>query len=161
MSLINDALKRARQHQKNPISGGPPLLPVEPEKTGSVSEWMLPAVIIFLIVAACFFIGLALAKHTVTKIVAAPEPAPTPQVEAVPTPSVMQATTNTEPEIPAPAPPKVQGIVYDPVRPWAIVDGRTVFIGDRVREFRVKEIARNTITLEATNGSQKKLGLGQ
>jgi hypothetical protein len=161
MSLINDALKRARQHQKNPPSGGPPLTPVEPEKPGSASEWILPTVIVFLIVAACFFIGLALAKRTVSKIVAAPEPATAQQVEAVPIPPVMPAPTNIEPEIPAPAPPKVQGIVYDPVRPWAIVDGRTVFIGDRVREFRVKEIAKNTITLETTNGSQKKLGLGQ
>jgi hypothetical protein len=159
MSLINDALKRARQQQKNPPPGVPPLRPFEPKKPGDAPQWILPSVIIFLIVAACFFIGFALARHHVTQIENTPEAgAVTQQVEAVPAPIVIEPT-NAEPEIPAAPVLKVQGIVYDPTRPWAIVNGKTVFVGDRVENFRVKEINRNSITLQAADGSETKLGL--
>jgi hypothetical protein len=160
MSLINDALKRARKNQGGPPPGMPPLRPVESGEEDNRVEWILPAVIIFLIVTACFCIGLAAARHTAAKIMNAPEPAATQQVESVPVP-ILKAPTNTGPQIPAVEPIKVQGIVYDPVRPWAIVDGKTVFIGDSVREFRVKQISKNAVTLEAADGSQQKLGLGQ
>jgi hypothetical protein len=159
MSLINDALKRARQQQKNPPPGGPPPpRPVEPQKSGNAAQWILPSVIIFLVIAACFFIGLAMAKHTVTQIEHAPEvSAVTPEVEAVPAP-VVREPTNAEPEIPAPV-FKVQGIIYDPVRPWAIINGKTVFVGDRVENLRVKTINRSSVILQAADGSETKLGL--
>jgi hypothetical protein len=159
MSLINDALKRARQQQKNPPPGVPPLRPFEPKNSGDAPQWILPSVIIFLIVAACFFIGFAMARHHVTQIESAPEAgAVTQQVEAVPAPVVI-APTNVEPVIPPEAMFKVQGIAYDPTRPWAIVNGKTVFVGDRVGNFRVKEINRNNVTLQAADGSETKLGL--
>jgi hypothetical protein len=157
MSLINDALKRAREQQKNPPPGVPPLRPFEPQKSGGAPQWILPSVIIFLIVAACFFIGLAMAKHTVTQIERAPDTvAVTQEVEAVPAPVV--EPTNTAPEIQAPV-FRVQGIVYDPVHPWAIINGKTVFVGDHVDNFRVKIITKNTVTLQAADGSETKLGL--
>jgi hypothetical protein len=53
----------------------------------------------------------------------------------------------------------LQGIVYATTRPWAIVDGQTVHVSDRLGEFRVKEISPHSVTLEKTDGSQKKLGL--
>ncbi len=43
--------------------------------------------------------------------------------------------------------------------PWAIVDGKTVHVGDWLGEFRVKEISQHNVTLEKADGSQKKLGL--
>jgi len=42
---------------------------------------------------------------------------------------------------------KLQGIVFNPQRPSALVNGRTVFIGDRVREMRVVAISMATLTL--------------
>jgi hypothetical protein len=159
MSLINDALKRAREQQKNPPPGVPPLRPFEPQKSGSAPEWILPSMIIFIIVAAFFFIGFALARHHVTQIEHAPEAVVvTQEVEAVPAP-VVREPTNAEPEIPAAPVFKVQGIVYDPVRPWAIVNGKTVFVGDRLENFRVKAITKNSVTLQAADGSETKLGL--
>ena len=158
MSLINDALKRAREQQKNPPPGVPPLRPFEPQKSGDAPQWILPSVIIFLFVAACFFIGFAMANRTVTQIERAPETAVvTQEVEAVPVPVV--EPTNAEPEIPTGPVLKVQGIVYDPVHPWAIVNGKTVFVGDHLDSFRVKTITRNSVTLQAADGSETKLGL--
>jgi hypothetical protein len=161
MSLINDALKRARQSQANPPpAGGPPLRPVEPAKNSS-QAWLLPAIIIFLIVVACFFIGLAMANRTVTKIVNAPESdvTSTPPVEEVsapePRPVVEPAVSNEPPPI------KVQGIAYDPAKPWAIVNGKTVFVGDPVGEFRVKAISKYTVTLTGADGKETTVTLGE
>lgn len=46
-----------------------------------------------------------------------------------------------------PAPPKLQAIVFNPTRPSAIVSGKTVVVGDRVNEFRVAAIHPDHITL--------------
>ena len=125
MSLINDALKRAKQSQKkNQSVGGPALMPVEQESPSALA-WILPVAIIILIVAACFVLGLAMAKHTVTTVVNAPDLAATQEVAAptpVVPPRVQSASTNTEMAT-APEPPQLQGIFYDPNRPWAILDG--------------------------------------
>lgn len=48
---------------------------------------------------------------------------------------------------PKPAPLKLQGIVYDPKRPSAVINGRTVFVGDRIRQMRVIAITPETATL--------------
>jgi len=161
MSLINDALKRAREsQQKNPPRGLTPLMPAEPRSRDA--NWILPALVVLLIVAACFFIGLSLAKHTVAKIVSASEAPATQQVELVSVP-ILQPPTNAAPPAPVAVAPvfNVQGIVYDPVKPWAIVDGNTVYVGDRVGDFRVKEISKNSITLTGPGGTNEVLGLGE
>jgi hypothetical protein len=161
MSLINDALKRARQSQSNPPPvGGPPLRPVEPKKNSSPA-WLLPAFIIFLIIVACFFIGLAMANRTVAKIVNAPEPgdSATP-VETVAAPEPKPVAV--EPVVSnLPPPLKVQGIAFDPSKPWAIINGRTVFIGDPVGEFHVKAISKYTVTLTGADGKEKTVTLGE
>jgi hypothetical protein len=48
---------------------------------------------------------------------------------------------------PKPAPPKLQGIVFNPRRPSAVINGRTLFIGDRFGEFRVRGITHDTVVL--------------
>jgi hypothetical protein len=163
MSLINDALKRARQSQSNPPPfGGPPLRPVEPRKNSSLA-WLLPAIIIFLIVVACFFIGLAMANRTVTKIVNAPETdvSTSQPVETVSAPAP-QPVVPVEPAVSIEPPPlKVQGIAFDPSKPWAIINGRTVFIGDPVGEFHVKAISKYTVTLAGADGKEKIITLGE
>jgi hypothetical protein len=49
--------------------------------------------------------------------------------------------------LPKPVLPKLQGIFYRPDRPEAIIDGKTVLVGDRVGEFRVLAISRDDVTL--------------
>jgi hypothetical protein len=50
-------------------------------------------------------------------------------------------------EVAKPAPLKLQAITFNPARPSAIVSGKTVFVGDRFREFRVLKIGVDSITL--------------
>ena len=171
MSRINDALKRAQRAQRQNLSlpgaNVPRRLPVQ-SGPGSAIGWILPGVIGFLIVAACLFIGMALITRTATKAAnrpnlvaaqpatsapaAAPVRAPTPAPAAAPPP-----LASAQP--PPPPEPKLQGIVYAATGAWAIVDGQTVHAGDRLGDFRVKEISPRNVTLEKADGSQKKLGL--
>lgn len=164
MSLINDALKRAKKSQKEqppPLPpGAPPLPPVEPESPGSLG-W---AVLVVLLVAiACFFIGLSFTARkpatettvTVTNVVqvaAAPvAPKPAPAANAIVTP-------------PKPLPPalKLEGILYGPGQPpQAIVNGQTVYVGDTVNGFRVQMISKNNVSFVASDGTEKELVLGE
>jgi hypothetical protein len=173
MSRINDALKRAsRAQQKNPPPSLPRLLPVE-SRPGSVIGWILPGVVGFLIIAACLFTGLALATRTVTTAAGESKswaaqpvrPVATPAPDRVPSPIPVTrpAPASMAPSSPPPAPPpepRLQGIVFAPTRPWAIVNGKTVRVGDWLGEFRVKAISPRGVVLEKADGSQKKLGLG-
>ncbi len=53
----------------------------------------------------------------------------------------------TEPAVPAPAPLKLQSIVYNPRRPSAMINGRVVFLGDRLREYRITAIRKDEVVL--------------
>ncbi len=86
----------------------------------------------------------------------APEPAvqltamaPTSTPPAGVETTVTNATTNTPaPVVQQPPPtPRLQGIVFDRKRPSAVINGKTVFIGDRVAGFRVVAIGRDNATL--------------
>lgn len=64
-------------------------------------------------------------------------------------PGLQAAGTNptvVEVQPPKPPPLKLQGIVFSK-RPSAVISGKTVFVGDRVREFRVVAITAETATL--------------
>jgi hypothetical protein len=181
MSLINDALKRARQSQQKNPPGGPLLFPAEIKTRGGIG-WFLPTVIVALVVAAGIFIALALARRTPpSPVAAAPAISATQQIvsTSISTPAPASnaplaasmtnaASTNKAsisnsipPPPPPPPEPKLQGIIYDPAKPWAIVSGKTVYVGDFVSEFRVKEITKNSITLQNLDGSVKILVMGQ
>ncbi len=167
MSLINDALKQARRSQQNnPPSGQPPLPPVESISRGGMNWFLLVAIVLLLAVAG-FFTGLSLTKHTpplppplATAPAATPELTPTQQVETVsnslPVSTNTPSGSNAIAAVPPPPPePKLQGILFDPTRPCAIVDGATVFVGDRVGEFRVTAISKDKVTLRS--GTQTKV----
>jgi len=49
----------------------------------------------------------------------------------------------------APAKPalKLQGIIYHPTRPSAFINGKALFVGDRIAEFRVTAISSESVTL--------------
>jgi hypothetical protein len=168
MSLLNDALKQARQsQQQNPPSAQPPLRPVAPAPRGG-ADWFLPLAVVALVGAAAFFIWLGLTRHK-TPPAKAPElpltqPAPQivpPAPPAPPKPVVVPAVSNIVAAVPSNLPPpKLQGIVYGQ-KSWAIVDGKTVYVGDSVGNFHVKEISPNSITLESPDGSLQKVRLGE
>ena len=168
MSLINDALKRARQTQQNkpPAGGARPLIPVEARPRGGAG-WLLPMTVGALIAAACFFFGLATARHRDKRCRRRRNPSrrrPPSLADAPAPPAPPPAPPPATPAPGRPAPPhgpKLQGIVFDPARPWAIVDGKTVYAGDRVGEFLVKEISRSAVTLERADKTRKVLALGR
>jgi hypothetical protein len=172
MSLINDALKRAKnaQQKNTPASGMRPMRPVEPmrpiepKRAKRDYKWILPVVVVLLIVVAVFFIALSVTNHAVKTFIAAPEIPPAPPVESVATPAppeppavIGPAAINTSPPMP---PPRIQGIAYGSAHPWAIINNKTVYVGDMVDGMRVTEIARSSVTLTG-NGQTNKCFVGQ
>ena len=156
MSLINDALKQARQAPpRNTPSTLPPLQPAH-EEHSHTAVWLVPAIIIFLVFAAIFFIGWASMHRTVNSIVTAPpDPATTPEVEVVRAPVAVT---------PEPAPvvelPRLQGIFYSPTAPSAIMDGKTIRPGDTFKQYKVKDITKFNVILVGPDKKEIKVGLG-
>jgi hypothetical protein len=66
------------------------------------------------------------------------EPAPKPVVSA---PAVA-----AEPA-PKPVALNVQAIVFNPSRPSAVINGRTLFLGDHISDYRVAAISHRTVTV--------------
>jgi hypothetical protein len=151
---------RTINHPPEPAGPASDLRPNQPP-AGSPSS-----LVILLSVAAYAGIGLMLTGCEPKKTTPAPEPVATQSVTTVappvsnPPPPSVTAISNS---VPTNLPPKIrlQGIVYDPVRPGAIVNGQTVYVGSRVGELRVKAILKDTVTLEAADGTQQKLVLGK
>ena len=80
---------------------------------------------------------------------AAPKPAKVPSRET-PNPGPIARTTPAT----APAPTSfpsltLQGIYYRPTRPAAVINARTVYVGDRVLGFSVTAITKNALTLSS------------
>jgi hypothetical protein len=174
MSLINDALKRAREtQQKNPPPGAPPLPPVESPARGGTG-WMLAAAAILFLAAACLFIVPALFEHkaapavtTKAPEISAPAP-PLPRVDAVPVlPSVTNTlpgqvtNTNPPPVVVTEQVPKLQGIIFSVAHPVAIVNGKAVNVGDRVGDFQVEQIFKESVVFQCPDGSRKTLQIGE
>ena len=116
----------------------------------------------------------------------APEPAPVVEPEVTPAVAVSQATSSSEtlaptapvisePPVvteaivtnvaPVSLPPKeaapafrLNGIIYGVANPSATVNGKTVFVGERVNGATVISIGRNEVTLEI-NGERKTVSL--
>jgi len=179
MSLINDALKRAKQAQKD-AQPPPPSLQFRPVEQGQNKrglDWVVPAIVAVIGIFALLFMWprnrdgsngpletkartLASAKEEPAAPVAVhakqPEPAsqppaaPEPGPSAVPGPSDLSAKPASPPEPPPPPQPlplRLQAIVFSPTRPSAIINNRTVFIGDKVGDLRVTAITQETTTL--------------
>ena len=158
MSQINDALKRAQQHTGGSSVNPPPALPAPPEP-GS-RKGLLLVIIILLVAGAGLLMGLALVRppaKTVPPPVAAPPPSPViPKLETVvapmplsnpPAPQVLAIDTSN-------SLPKLQGILYDPVYPEAIVNGKTLRVGRTIGNYRVKAITKFAVTLIDATGAE-------
>lgn len=182
MSLINDALKRAKQAQQPHSPDAPqmqvqfrPVEPVQRVKKSNAGIW------IAVVIVAGLIIGFVIRQSTrgnlptpkeakAREIVPAnpipqetPQPAPVPQaavVNTVPKPTIQQpavqpaaaALPADKVEEPAKPAPKLQAVVYDPKRPSAIISGKSVFRGDKIGDFRVVAISQESVTL--VGGSQ-------
>ncbi len=199
MSLINDALKRAKQNQEVNPPATPPLefRPVESSQSdGRRTSLLLVglSLVIVTIVGMCAALvwyvsqknGPALLveasanpRSAVPRTNAPAQPAPKSKppvmvVEpaiAAPAATETVATTSVtnEPIVAAvvaavealkPAPLKLQGIFFNPKNPSAIVNDRTVSLGERVGGFFVLSISPTAVTL-ANNAATNVLSLSE
>ncbi len=177
MSVINDALKRAKEVQDaNPPNPGAELQfchaePGQEQKSGF--RLVLPSFLYFVVLIAFLVLGVLFLRTLNNRIqvrMAAPQQAPTTvaahasrraktsnasqQAAPVSLPGGITAlaleaggTNSYAAALPKPAPLTLQAVVFNPARPSAIIGGQTVFVGDRINEFHVARILRNSITL--------------
>lgn len=180
MSLINDALKEARKAPPENVSSTlTPLQPVAGESS-TMPAWLLPSVVIMLVAAAIFLIGWAVMHHAADTVAARSQSTPAAQAVTAPQPVVtttlpQQAqppqTTSPQPAVqpqPVSTPPppasqpfvlKLQGIDYTSSAASAILNGKTVHPGDQFRQYRVKAISKDSVTLIGPDGKQLQIGM--
>jgi hypothetical protein len=109
MSLINDALKRARESDKSRPSGPPPMRPLQPVygASGGQFGWLLPVIVaIVLVLSGWIFWKWHQASHHV--LMAKPAPALTAKAPPAPSPAPAHASA------PAPASRPAQGAAAPP-----------------------------------------------
>ena len=196
MSLVNDALKRAKEAQQPtpapPISG-PPFK--ELEKVEDSGNWITSpitmAVVGFIVlivvwqslrrgdegsrsegnstpVAARSILTPESDATAVEPPSSTPEAAPGVGLATVPNSTNGPATelgSATPHEIipaapPAPPPLKLQAVIWNPKRPSGMISGATVFVGDKVQDFKVTKITQDSVTLSGS-GEVKVLKLPQ
>lgn len=183
MSMLNDALKRASQSQQEHdtvrIHLVPATAPVRPPAPAPEPEsapepkpgtgWTLPIIVVLLAVACGAFIIKAhfpkQRRHPAQIVRTVPvsqpvRPAPAPPKPApAPAQAAPQTAAADEPELLPPL--KVQGISYYNAKWQAIVNGKTVNVGDIVNGFRVALISRYDVSFIAPDGSKKTMYLGE
>ena|SRR2546430_13063759 len=169
MSLINDALKRAKAAQKKDDSSSGPPLEFRPVEPGQRPQRQLPWKM-FIGLGALLLVGILLLKiftqnGAPLKVEAkSPQQNPAanqisvggasgtltaskpPKIEAA-TQAVAAAVSPTPIEPPKPAAPRLQALLYHPAHPSAVINGKTVFPGDKVGELRIVAITRDSVRL--------------
>jgi hypothetical protein len=181
MSLINDSLKRAMQARpKGPATAaGPELRPVEtPARPRGFPSILLPLCAAVLLVAAGVLFwrgfssgnkGLKVRASTPAPVVAA-APAPVqPAVAAAAPTNTVVGTVAAEPvtnppavaQSPKPEPItyRLQSIFYRVKDPSAVINGKTIFLGDRVGGARVLAIGQDSVTILTPTGQTNILDL--
>jgi type IV secretory pathway VirB10-like protein len=200
MSLINDALKRAKQaheQQTPPQFRGAPLhtAPTPSRNSNANMTFVFIAVAVLFVAVIALGIFLYTRMHVVreqTAIASATQPAaPSTPAAEVPAPHHPAPAQPAEIPAPKPAPPaeparavappapepppvvapapvevplqifpavRLQGLLYSPARPAAIINGRTLFIGEHVGDVRVIAIDQQSATV-VWNGQTNKLTL--
>jgi len=184
MSLINDALRRAKQAQEQAPRAPIPHLPFRPVEPVQQSARRGPGLVLPVSLLVLALLGFVIVWHWTQRRgnavptdvnartarlqpVAAPTPAPPQPASGAATALEAQAAAELidnqianleESEAadasamesvkpPQPAPLKLQGILYDPKQPSAMISGRTVFVGDKVGDLRVAAIDKASATL--------------
>jgi hypothetical protein len=204
MSLINDALKEAKQAQREAAPPPAPnlqLRPVEPAQyTRPKGGLMWPTALLAVALVLLVMIWqqnhrtdetrptevLARTAMPATPAVApappvtavSPAPAPQPVIEAAPAPTrapkaaptngteiaaaplsldspsvaapeegVTHTPAATDAPPPKPRLPKLQGILFSPTRPCAMISGKTLCVGDKIEDLRIAAITPESVTL--------------
>jgi hypothetical protein len=169
MSLVNDALKRAKQAQNENPPPTPPLhfQPVDPAQESAARSPLLLVGFVLALILVVTLGGVAVwfvtqKQNANLRVEARPaEPASTvapvlptaasnPLVALAPTLiDLGQHDTNTAivADSAEPPPLKLQGIFFNPRNPSAVVGGRTVYVGERVNGCRVVAITPASVTL--------------
>jgi hypothetical protein len=97
-----------------------------------------------------------------------PEPAPAPPAAKPAVTTAAPPPPRADPPAPAPTPTseprpfpalKLVGLSYHPTRGSALINGKFVFVGDRVEGARVTQISRDGVTLEF-EGQTRTLSVG-
>ena len=188
MSLINDALKRAKQAQQdspdarqNTVQFRPVEPGQQPVKKNRTAIWIALVIIAGLIIGFVFR-QLTRENNTAPKEVKAREVAPanavptensaTAKVPQAKTPSTAKSAKHepsaqeASPAVPIiqtqePMPtPKLQAVVFDPKRPSAIISGKSVFVGDKYGDLRIVAITQESVKLVG-GGQTNVLVLGE
>jgi hypothetical protein len=158
VSLINDALKRAGEKpasvpSTSELTAG--LQPADERRSG------FPVVVLLTLLIPVIGLGLwFLVKGMQMNEPAKPVPI---QVVIARTPEPVPARTNVPvvtPSPPTPAQPayKLQGIYWRPSRAAAVVNGKTLYVGDQVDKARIASIDKDSVTLDV-DGQSKVLQL--
>ncbi len=185
MSLINDALKRASQSEKNRPRDTtlPAAMQAAPEARRSFVPALAGVAIVALLAAAGWMIWRALPHRGEPAPVPAPiaarpvAPEPPARMETAPVPvpaplpAVVTPPANTNPPPPPPAPDiaaappplpfpelKLQGIFYSRNNPRAAINGQVLRENELIGEVRLVTITANKVIVE-WNGQTKDLNL--
>jgi hypothetical protein len=178
MSLINDALKRAKQAQRDSPNAPQSRVQFRPVEPGQQSlKKNHTAIWIALVIIAGLIIGFVVRQltrennTTTPKEVKAREIVPAKPVPQENSPSAPGGASTAKsgaqeaaPAIPIyqePMPtPKLQAVVSDPKRPSAIISGKSVFVGDKYGDLRVVAISQEGVKLVG-GGQTNVLVLGE
>jgi hypothetical protein len=175
MSLINDALKRAQQTQEQNPPSTPPLefraaeANSRPVRRSTLMFVALTLVVVLLLgLTGTLIWYVSHAASTNLRVAArAAETPPLPAVSATPVAPAPPVAPPTPPQFEHPEEPntnrvpviadatemiqpavlKLQGIAFDPQKPSAIINGRSLYLGDRVEKFRLVAISPVAVTL--------------
>ena len=161
MSLINDALKRAdEQHRQSDVAAPPPIKPLQPVPATKSRAWVpvvgMMVVLLMVLALAAWFLSKwweaqkLKAKKPVPQQVVVEVPKPKPPEEPPPPP------TNPPPAVVEAPPPvvktnvtfKLQGVFIRTDKSSALINGKTVFVGDKLFDANVVSISADRVMLE-------------
>ena len=168
MSLINDAIKRAGQTpaaQPTPAQTTSGMRPIDYQQPSRFPWAIVISILTPLFGLAIWFIvkGWELSKASpppVTEVVANARVQPTATLQTLdaatigfqvaPTPMIVTqvVAAATESSIPTFPKLKLQGIYWRPARPSAVINAKTVYIGDKVEAARVTAIDHESVTVQ-------------
>jgi hypothetical protein len=92
-----------------------------------------------------------------------PPPSPSSSISGIPEaaaaaslpPENVQSATVTVQAPPPPPEPKLQSIIYHPQRPSAMIDGKVLFVGDKLRDLRVLAITPTGVTIASSSATNQ------
>ena len=145
MSILLDALKKS-QKDKPIISEAVPSRPSAPPSPPDNARFPLVKISITF---ALFAMAAYILMGTLT--------GKTPMVTAKPSPTLPTQSQNN-PAVAVPLLPNVEGILWDPQTPMAILDGKPLKIGDSVQGWTITAITSDQVNL-SREGLTKTLSL--